>query len=373
MFVTSQHIYRKPHDRMKIVFRTDSSIQIGSGHLMRCLTLANALYEKGAEITFVCREHTGHLFDLIESTNHQLTRLSLPTSWTGGKLAHAEWLGASQEEDAQQTAEALKIIGRVDWLIVDHYALDIEWETAMRLFTKRIMVIDDLADRKHDCDLLLDQNLHLDMGTRYKKLVPLSCKILLGPKYALLRPEFKVARSGLKMRDGSVKRIFIFFGGSDPTNETGKTLRAIQQLDRTDIAIDVVVGATNPFHEDIASICAELSEAKLHCQINNMANLMARADIAIGAGGSTTWERCALSLPTLTISVAENQVSIAEGVDQTNAQIYLGAASEVTSEIIAAQLERLLQQRQELIAMSEAGQRLVDANGSHRIIEALKG
>ncbi len=357
---------------MRVLIRTDASVEIGSGHLMRCLTMADALHDKGAEVTFVCREHLGHLFDLIETSSHRLIRLPPPTSLTGGKLAHAQWLGVTQEEDAHQTAEALKVVGRLDWLIVDHYALDVEWEIAMRAYAERIMVIDDLADRKHDCDLLLDQNLHRDMETRYEKLVPLSCKTLLGPKYALLRPEFKESRSGLKMRDGNVKRIFIFFGGSDPTNETGKALRAINRLGRIDIAIDVVVGAANPHHEDIASLCKQLPEAMLYRNVNNIAELMAASDLAIGAGGSTTWERCALSLPTLTISVAENQVSIAEGVDQTNAQIYLGTASKVTSEIIAAKLERLLQHPQELITMSEAGQRLVDTNGSHRIIEAIR-
>ena len=340
---------------------------------MRCLTLANELREQGAEITFLCREHEGHLFNVIVSSNHRLLCFSPAIKMAKGKLAHAPWLGTTQEEDALQTEEVLKVIGYPDWLVVDHYALDVEWEKSMRSCVKHIMVIDDLADRVHDCDVLLDQNLHLtDMETRYDKLVPSFCKKLLGPKYALLRPEFKKVRSSLKVRDGNVKRIFVFFGVSDSTNETGKTLRAIQQLDRSDIAIDVVVGSTNLHQKDIAGLCAQFSEAELHRQVNNISELMARADVAIGAGGSTTWERCALSLPGLTISLAENQVSIAEGVGETNAQIYLGEASQVTSEIITAQLERLLQRPQNLIDMSKAGQRLVDTNGSHRVIKVLR-
>jgi UDP-2,4-diacetamido-2,4,6-trideoxy-beta-L-altropyranose hydrolase len=357
---------------LKIAFRCDASIQMGSGHVMRCLTLANELREQGADTMFICREHPGHLFGLIELFQHRLLRLPFSASTPKGKLAHAHWLGATQQEDARQTSETLKTIGHLDWLIIDHYALDVEWETAMRPHARHIMVIDDLADRKHDCDVLLDQNYYSDMETRYEKLVQPHCKKMLGPKYALLRPEFKEARGNLKVRDGSVKRIFVFFGGSDPTNETGKALRAIQQYGRPDIAIDVVVGSTNPHQEEIASLCAQLTNAELHRQVNNMAELMARADIAIGAGGSTTWERCALALPTLTISVAENQVAIAEGVDQAHAQLYLGAAGKVTSEIIEAQLERLLLHPQELVAMSKAGQRLVDANGTHRIIEAIR-
>ncbi len=339
---------------------------------MRCLTLANALHERGAEITFMCREHPGHLYDKLELSNHRLIRLPPSTPSTGGELSHANWLGATQEEDARQTVGVLKAMADLDWLVVDHYALDIEWETAMRPHVKRIIVIDDLADRKHNCDVLLDQNLHQDMQERYDDLVPPSCTKLLGPKYALLRPEFKEARKNLRTRDGSIKRIFVFFGGSDSTNETGKALRAIQQLNRADIAIDVVVGATNPHQEDIAKLCRQLPEAKLYRRVNNIAELMAKADLAIGAGGSTTWERCVLGLPTMAISLADNQVSIAKGVDQAGAQIYLGVGSEVTSEILAAQIKQLQDHPQSLISMSEAGQRLVDLNGCDRVSDAIK-
>ena len=359
---------------MRVAVRTDASLLIGSGHVMRCLTLANALREQGADITFICREHDGHLFNLIAASRHRLRHL-LPATQTmaKGKLAHAQWLGVTQEEDAQQTAEVLKTIGHIDWLLIDHYALDIYWESAMRLFADRIMVIDDLADRAHDCDLLLDQNLHrADMESRYEKLVSRHCKKLLGPEYALLRPEFKQARTNLKTRDGNVKRIFVFFGGGDLTNETGKALRAILQVEKLNIAIDVVVGAANPHQEEIAELCAQLPNAKLHRQVNIMAELMAEADVAIGAGGSTTWERCGLALPTIVISLADNQVSIAEGVYKANAQIYLGTAGEVTSETIADELERLLQHPDELVAMAKAGQALVDTDGTNRIVDAIR-
>lgn len=339
---------------------------------MRCLTLADALREKGAEVTFVCREHHGHLFELIESSGHQLLRLPLVTSSIEGRLAHAYWLDASQEEDARQTAEALKTIGRADWLIIDHYALDVEWETAMRSCAKRIMVIDDLADRVHDCDVLLDQNLHLaDMETRYERLVPARCKKLLGPKYALLRPEFREARSKLKMRDGSVKRIFVFFGGSDPTNETGKTLRAIQQLDRTDIAIDVIVGSTNPHQMDIADLCMQLPKATLYRQVNNMAELMAKADLAIGAGGGAMWERCSLGLPTIVVSVADNQQSGCEAAARQGAILYLGGSVRVGVEVFEAALRVATSSPAFLKSMSEKCEALVDGQGVKRIARQL--
>lgn len=353
---------------MRVVVRTDASCIIGSGHIMRCLTLANALREQGADTTFICREHDGHLFNLIESSNHRLLHLPFSAVSPEGKLAHANWLGVTQEEDAQQTLEALKTIGHVDWLIIDHYALDVEWETAMRSCTERVMVIDDLADRVHDCDLLLDQNLHrADIETRYEKLIPHHCKKLFGPKYALLRPEFKDARSRLKVRDGSVKRIFIFFGGNDPTNETGKALRAIQQLGRPDIAIDVVVGSTNPHREEVTSLCAQLPNATLHCLVSNMAELMTRADIAIGAGGGTMWERCSLGLPTIVVSIAENQQSGCKAMARLGAVLYLGESESVREKLLEGALRLVLSSSELLACMSEKGGAIVDGRGGERV------
>ena len=283
----------------------------------------------------------------------------------------SQWLGATQEKDADQTAEALKAVGYFDWLIVDHYALDVKWETAMRAYAEGIMVIDDLADRKHDCDLLLDQNLHRDMESRYEKLVSPRCKKLLGPKYALLRPEFEEARKNLRTRNGGVKRIFVFFGGIDPTNETGKALRAIQQLNRADIAIDVVVGATNPHQESIASLCAQLPEARLYRQIDNMAELMASADLSIGAGGGTMWERCCLGLPAIVMSIASNQQSGCEAVASSGGILYLGEARSVGIELLEGALRVTLSSPGLVASMSKVGASLVDGQGGGRVAKRL--
>lgn len=355
----------------KVAIRVDASIQMGSGHVMRCLTLANALREKGAEITFICREHPGHLFGQVEASPHRLLRLPPAVSPSEGGLDHAHWLGTTQEQDAQQTVAALKSLGQIDWLIVDHYALDVEWEGVMRTYAEHIMVIDDLADRLHDCDILLDQNYCCDMEVRYEKLAPAHCKKLLGPKYALLRSEFKEARANLKVRGDSVKRIFVFFGGSDPTNETGKTLRAIQQLDRTDFAIDVVVGATNPHQEDIAGLCAQLPEAKLYRQISNIADAMAKADLAVGAGGGTMWERCCLGLPAIVMSIANNQQSGCEAMARLGAILYLGEAKSVGIELLESALRVALSSSGLLASMSETGISFVDGQGVERVIRLL--
>lgn len=311
---------------MRVVMRVDASLQIGSGHVMRCLTLADELRSRGAEVHFICREHPGNLFALIAERGYPIVRLPLaepeqiPSS---GDVAHAAWLGAPWQQDAQETVAALPS-GGVDWLIVDHYALDQRWEQYVRPHVGKIMVIDDLADRPHDCDLLLDQNLYPDLETRYDLLTPPSCRKLLGPKNALLRPEFIAARRTLRERDGVIRRVLVFFGGVDPTNETGKVLAALASIEDRSFFADVVVGMANPCKNEVERFCHDHDGFRYHCQIDTMAELMAGADLALGAAGSTTWERCYLGLPSITIVVAENQAEAAAVVEKTGVSWNLG-------------------------------------------------
>lgn len=325
---------------MRIALRSDASTRIGSGHLMRCLTLAAALREAGDDATFICRDLPGNLIDLVVAQGFPVQRLAPPPPDVVLEMesGHAAWLGVPWQSDVQEVREVLGRLPRQDWLVVDSYALDCRWEEALRPLVGRIMVIDDLADRPHDCDLLLDQNLVPHPESRYTGLLPLNCRQLLGPRHALLRPEFWRERQRLQPRDGRVRRILIFFGGSDATNETAKALRALRLLDREGIAIDVVVGAANPHRQEIAALCKTLPRITYHCQIENIAELMARADLAIGAGGTTTWERCFLGLPSLTMVLAENQAQIAAAIAAAGATRNLGFHDQVTPEMIAAAL-----------------------------------
>ena len=358
---------------MRIAIRADASVQIGSGHVMRCLTLANALRERGAQATFICREHPGHLFSQIEDAGHRLIALPPPVATTKeGRLAHSAWLGTSQAEDAEQVIAALKSIGHVDWLVVDHYAIDREWESPMRRHAAHIMTIDDLADRVHDCDVLLDQNLHReDMAVRYAQLLPAHCRMMLGPRYALLRPEFKQARDLGRVRDGSLKRIFVFFGGADPTGETGKALQAIRQLGRPDLAVDVVVGAANPRWHELDVLCEALPNAKLYRQIDNIAELMIRADLAIGAGGGVTWERCCLGLPAIVASIALNQEAGCKTLAKQGAILYLGEAVSLDAGLLQAALEVVSHTPELLLKMTESSASIVDGKGCMRVVNAL--
>lgn len=315
---------------MNVLIRTDASAAIGSGHVMRCLTLAHSLRAKGAAVSFVSREWPGNLSQYVESKGFPVYRLAAPS---GGN--DAGWLGVDPAQDAAETAALLAgIEQQTDWLIVDHYGLDRQWEASMRPYVRRIMVIDDLANRKHDCDLLLDQNLYADMEQRYEGLLPPGCRQLLGPAYVLLRDEFYQARRRVQRHKKPVKRILVFFGGSDPTNETVKTLRVLQKMKLPNLELDVVVGAANPEREQIKDLCEALPHARFHCQIDNMAELMEEADFAIGAGGTSLWERCFLGLPSLTVIVADNQIKTSEAAAACGATWNLGESKEITEPVL---------------------------------------
>jgi UDP-2,4-diacetamido-2,4,6-trideoxy-beta-L-altropyranose hydrolase len=291
---------------MKIAFRTDATNQIGTGHFIRCLTLADELKEQGAQICFISRNLPNHFRDMLAAKGMKL--LSLINSVSAAPiddLAHSAWLGISQAQDAQDTIQALA--GQTcEWLVVDHYALDARWENAMRKTAKRIMVIDDLADRQHDCELLLDQNFYADMQTRYSGKVPAHCQLLLGPQYALLREEFRKLREQIKPRTGKVKKLLVFFGGVDADNYTGLAIKALADMALKEVHVDVVIGAQHPCRAEIETNCAALGFV-CHVQTDKMAELMAFADLAIGAGGTATWERGCLGLPTYAICTADNQ------------------------------------------------------------------
>lgn len=363
--------------KKNLIIRADASVQIGTGHVMRCFTLANELRGRGAEVIFVCREFDGNLCGYIEEKGYIVHRLPVSNKREHnieGNLKHAAWLGADWQTDARQVEEIIKDLDTPpDWLVVDHYALDEKWEGYLRPYCKKIVVIDDLADRVHDCDLLLDQNFYENLESRYDSLVPARCKKLLGPKYALLRPEFMEARRNLRKRDGHVKRIIIFFGGSDPTNETAKALEAIRMLSRPDIAVDVVVGSANPHKNTINELCASMTNVIYHCQVENMAQLMAEADMFIGSGGSTTWERCCLGVPSIILVAAQNQVETTAAVAKAGAVLNLGWNYVVTVSRLVDTLKSMIDNAQHIKDMSNRAMCIVCFERESTLLKEITG
>ena len=344
---------------MRIAIRVDASTKIGTGHFMRCLTLADVLKQRGARIRFVSRHMPEHLRDMLAAGGHEFILLkSSPGEVIPDSLAHAHWLGTSQHADAQDTVQALSD-QTWDWLVVDHYSLDGRWESELRQTAKSILVIDDLADRVHDCDVLVDQNFYKDTDTRYTGLLPHHARQLLGPRFALLRPEFREARESLRERDGPVRRILIFFGGLDTTNETIKAIKSVLALSRPDIEVDVVVGRSNSRLNQISRLCATAHNFHFHCQVANMAELMASADLAIGGGGATTWERCYLGLPTIVLVTADNQRRMSHDLAETGTIVNLGDADSVSVEILLDVLSKLIANRERRMELSRRSFRMM--------------
>lgn len=322
---------------MRVVVRADSSHQIGSGHIMRCLALADRLRQMDAEVFFLCRDLAGNLSGIITDSGYEVKMLSCEKGRKGGMASSMVACSTMDwQSDLQQSRQALQEQGGVNWLIVDHYALDWRWESQMRPYASKIMAIDDLANRGHDCDLLLDQNYYDRMEQRYDNLVPVGCRSLLGPRYVLFRPEFYETRASLRERTGDVQRVLLFFGGSDTTNETAKALKSLRLIGRTDWTVDVVLGVSNPFRNEVKSLCSGMPNVSFYLQVSNMAELIARADLAIGAGGTATWERCFLALPTVTIVTADNQDETTLAMAQRGAVHYAGRAEDVSVNSLAA-------------------------------------
>ncbi len=295
---------------------------------MRCLTLADLLKKNGCNVFFICKSLQGSFHSIVENRGYILILI--------------ENTDNSPQADALMTIEKIKGTAcSFNWLIVDHYGLDVKWERALRAYVGSIMVIDDLANRNHDCDVLLDQNYTQDFQTRYNNLVPASCRLLLGPRYALLRDEFFDAVRNIGERNGTVKRVLVFFGGSDATGETLKTLNALQKFDLTGFLVDVVVGASNPHKELIEEKCSIMPATRCFFQIDNIASLMAQADLSLGAGGTATWERCFLGLPTITIIVASNQIAITQALAEYGAIYNLGFSEYVSEGDILNAVEKL--------------------------------
>lgn len=362
---------------MNIIFRTDASIEIGTGHVMRCLTLAEAMREDGINCQFICREHEGNLLNEIQLRGFKIHTLPVTQQYTKfadqieKSSSYSSWLGVDWEEDAHQT-EAILSKDPVDWLIVDHYALDVDWEQNLRIRCNKIMVIDDLANRTHDCDLLLDQNFGRKPSD-YNNLLPKGCTVITGPQYALLRPEFAKMRTDSLARRSipQLRHLLISLGGIDKDNVTEKVLDALMfsRLPK-DCKITVVMGASAPWLKNIYAKSEQLPWLiEVVVNVNNMAMLMASSDLAIGAAGTTSWERCCLGLPAIIIVLASNQKFIAQQLEVCGAVKI--ANTETLIEDISKELDGMISFTECFSKMSAAAANLTKGNGAATVLDYL--
>lgn len=355
-----------------IAIRADYSPEIGSGHYMRCRTLAVALRKRGCRIVFMFRYLPEFCQEELRALGFELLQLQPPVPPAPAQPAdytpprHASWLGVSALEDAGSCLKACSGRRPFDWLIVDHYALDALWEKATKPFRRHLMVIDDLADRPHDCDLLLDQNCYHHAEHRYENLVPASCQCLLGARYAILREQFRTARERMTLRRGPVGRLLIFMGGSDVGNHTQRVMNALVRLPALPKHIEVITSRANVHIESLRASCARLGWDCI-TDTPDMAAHMLAADAAIGAAGSTNLERFCLGLPSFVLSVAHNQERMLEDCGKQGL-----LQAHVQGEDLEEELLRFLADNKLREAMSERCAHVVDGLGTDRILSALQ-
>lgn len=346
--------------KFNIAIRTDASFDIGTGHVMRCLTLAIEFRKHGATVRFICRELPGNFISFIEAANFKVFKLPC-------EKHYQVFLKEDVDAEMQQFFDIFRILNEVDLFIIDHYMLGNEWEKAVRPYVKKILVIDDFVNRFHDCDFLLDQNYPTSLHEKYKSLVPSHCQLLLGPHYALLREEFSKYRFNLSRNFKKISCILISMGGGDPTNITLLAMHALRDIQFSG-EVEVVVGAQHGDKESIETFCKIHKQFQFHYKINTMAQLMSKANIAICASGSTTWERCCLGLPALSVTLADNQKHIAFEMQRLGIDDYLGEARLLKQATLIDKIKHLLDNPQELQFRSEAAKNLVDGLGVNRVV-----
>ena len=344
---------------------------------MRCLTLADELQRCGIDAVFVCRKFDGDLISFIGKRGYTVVALEQPVAPNVGLTSmdppHAQWLEVSWQHDAEETIQLLKQkCIDIDLVIVDHYALDYRWHRFFRQYTKKLMVIDDLADRRLDCDLLLDQTYGRE-ECDYLELVPDGCKLLLGTKYCLLRPQFvQKRREAIERRamKSGIHRILVCMGGSDPDNVSSVVLAGLEKVYWQNIVeIDVVLGRSAPYLAEVKEKASRSAlDIQVHSDVENMAELILEADLGIGAGGTTSWERCCLGLPTFTLITAANQQRVVEGLCTAGATM---SSSQISSDMISAGVKKMISDDDVYQKFATHSFAVTDGKGGEKVVRTM--
>ena len=333
--------------KKNLFIRVDASPEIGIGHIMRCLTLAQELKNNFDKIIFLTRKDSGDFTETIMKNEFEV--IFIPTNNDSDIIKN---LITTYSENK-------------NFLLIDHYDVDSNFESSLKNIFEKIFVIDDLANRKHDCDLLIDQNYYRDLNHRYKKLIQNDTITLLGSKYAIIRPEFRNINKKTIKKNSQIKKILVSFGGSDPTNECKKALDALCSIENNQFEIVAIVGIYNNKFERLKKLYEKYSNIKIYRHVNDLSQLMLNSDLFIGAGGTTTWERFYMGLPSIVTIISDDQKESIEFLSDMGHVINLGLAKNVT---MKTYIQTLQKPNSDLIYnMSLNNQKLVDGNGSNRI------
>ncbi|WP_051560095.1 UDP-2,4-diacetamido-2,4,6-trideoxy-beta-L-altropyranose hydrolase [Marinobacterium jannaschii] len=351
-------------EALNIGFRADASIRIGSGHIMRCLTLADKLRERGHRCTFICRPFEGNLIEYIRKLSFEVIVLPWIPTPTGG--SEAQWLGCAWGLDLSEVRTSLAK-RQLEWLVVDHYAIDYRWESEAYGFSKNLLVLDDKAQNKHNCEILLDPNLGREISD-YQDLTTSKTLHLLGPAFILLRNEFIKQRTVSvdgKKNAGSASSVLVCFGGSDPQGLTLTALNIAVNLE--DIKkIIVLITSNNKDAEKIVAQYRNSEKVDLYLNASDIAKVMAESDLAIGAPGGMSWERCILGIPSIVFPFAQNQRYIANKLESHNIAVTIDTLS--LGEIRSA-IARI---NHDYKGMVERCLKVCDGKGALRVVKAIE-
>ena len=354
---------------MNIIFRVDASTNIGSGHVRRCLILASYLRNRGANVSFICREVIGNLCCLLEEAQFIVHRLPFDHLTAGKSAPHDMRVG----DDAIFSAAIIDKHGPFDWLVIDHYGLDQRWEQAISQSVRNIFVIDDLASRSHSCNALLNHAYLKGLHKRYNSLVAQNTHLLLGPKYFILNPAFHIAKSNAIPLASRNQRILIFFGGADVTDETTKAVQALGTLASYNMDVDVVITRQNRHRDSIKALVKDFKQHTIHEDLPDLSQLMAQATIMLGAGGGTIYESLFMGLPSIIVTTAKHQTAAAKQLHQSRLILWLGSSPSITAPAIRDAMKPWASKKSDKVLVEpEKLMNVVDGKGLNRIEKVLE-
>jgi UDP-2,4-diacetamido-2,4,6-trideoxy-beta-L-altropyranose hydrolase len=350
---------------MRVLIRSDASPTIGSGHIARCLCLARVLRRQGSHVAFACRLLPGHRLEALRAEGFET--FALPERYSDEDPQQAIESMLPWQADIAALGPLLEHQPAFDWIIVDHYGLDHHWQTAARRWAPRIAAVDDLATRTYSADLLLNQNLS---GTpeAYASLLAPGCRTLFGPRFAMLRDEFRCPAIEIKPQ---ARRVLVNFGGFDAAMQTHHAMLAL--ADFPQLEVDFVAGADNPAWTQMQALAASRPHWRLHSFVSDFYRLMTEADLFVGAGGGTSWERAAMGLPTICIAVSNNQQANGEVMAAAGAHVFMGAREHVSVEQLRLAIGFVAGNQGLRQSLAQQSRQLVDGRGAQRVAAALAG
>jgi UDP-2,4-diacetamido-2,4,6-trideoxy-beta-L-altropyranose hydrolase len=337
-----------------IVVRTDADSQIGTGHLMRCFSLAQGWQARGGKVVIATNCNNDNLTRHLEAANMPIAAIERP---------HPNPM------DWDRTCEILKSHPDA-WVVLDGYHFDAGYQGKIKSCGHRLMAIDDTAHLdKYFADIVLNQNINAD---RLNYTAEPRTRLLLGLRYVLLRPEFIEQSVTVPKSSKIARKLLVTLGGGDFDNQTLKVIKAIEEVKIDGLEAVIVVGPANPHLKQLQAIIKD-SRVPIHLKVNttHMAELMTWADMAVTAGGSTCWELACMGLPALVIILAENQQAVAKGLEEREAIINLGWHHNLSPVRIAKALENLLLNAARRGKMAEISRKLIDGKGTERVLSEL--